>query len=528
MNIFDRIHIAGLNLIDEVEFGIEKYKAHSGDIFSGFNNNYATEGNNQVQQRDRHSASEENDKQNTCDTEKNVETNSATDSPEVGFVLVEEEKPEYKNKEDVRREIIERFKNKQEVIDVEYKEVVPQKKINVQTCTSNKNTETHAASRNVTVDSVKEASMSGNERIEDDNPNVINLGFGVTIDMNKLNNVSEYKDVDSMQQQYNDQGTRNIFFETQQENIYLQHLEQQQAGFGRHKVDVPIKEKPQVKKADEDKVNVDLEKINVETNPPKKPPFWPSVVSNELPKADKPEQQEMVSKFDNSYLKDKFRYLADIEEIALRCGVQVQMLERLGVNGMPSGLISCVVFTGESYPNVFKGFTIDTGVIIDRRAKVFPAILEYGYEDLQAYPVLIPKQEKGAKQKSKNVINERLFVDLFIGGINNLNEKDGMYTSDYLRLNKFVALISMPTNNMNGDIRKSVRNRLKAAMDAGVFEEALKHDPNSRWRFDSFDRATRSFVLTNAGTPYRFGQKVSSSKRVDISFGPTGKTSILT
>ena len=306
------------------------------------------------------------------------------------------------------------------------------------------------------------------------------------------------------------------------ENMYLQHLEQQaaakqQPGHGRHKVDKPVEPKPEVKKAEADNVNVDLN-IKVDTNPPKPPKSWPDTVAGPLPQAEPTIQEEAKPAFDNRALTSKYKYMADIEAIALKCGVQIQLLEQCGLNGMPNGLVSCVTYTGQPKPNPYKGFTIDTGVIIDHRAKVFPGICVGGYEDMQAYPILIPKTEKNTKSKSKNVINEKLFVDIFTGGVNMLDPRDGMYTPDFLELNKCIALITMPTNNMNGDIRRAVRDRLKAAMNAGVFANAFKIDSKSRFRFKNYDKKTQTFVLTNEGTPFRFGTPVQSTKVINIVF----------
>ena len=95
----------------------------------------------------------------------------------------------------------------------------------------------------------------------------------------------------------------------------------------------------------------------------------------------------------------------------------------------------------------------------------------------------------------------------------------GMYSPDYLELNKCVAMITMPTNNMNGDTRKAVRNRLLAAVKAGVFETAFKHEPNSRFMFKNYDKKTGCFTLTNKGVPYRYGGQYLANKEVEIYFG---------
>lgn len=294
-------------------------------------------------------------------------------------------------------------------------------------------------------------------------------------------------------------------------------------GKGNHKIDNPQPPKPPKVKAKEDNVNVDLDAVKVETEPPKPPKQWPDVVNNPLPKADNVEPEPIEPMFDNSDIESKYRYLADIENIALANNVQVKFLERVGLDGNPNGLISCISYTAQpgepNKPNPYKGFTIDTGVIIDKRAKVFPAILESGYEDLQAYPVLIDKEDadKG-KSKSKKVLNEKLFTDIFIGGVNALGPR-GMYSPDFLDLNKCVSLITMPTGSMSNEIRKQVRDRLMNAMKAGVFASAFSIDPRSRFMFKDYDKKTCCFTLTNKGVPFRYGGQYLATKEIEIYFG---------
>lgn len=398
---------------------------------------------------------------------------------------------------------------------------------------------------NVDQNNVNEANMTGNSHIADQDPNIIDLGFGVKMDMNAMSGNQVTPNPIPPQQGNsvtpNPIHSNNIIPNMNQNigigfaaNSYLQHLEQKEEalkhpapGQGRHKVDNPVPQKPPVQKAEADDVNVDLNVVHVPTNPPKPPKEWPDAVANPLPQADY-EPPKPVPAFDNRSLIERYKYLGDIERIALECGAQVQMIPRATFDGKNfSGLISVITYTdGNPKPNPLKGFTIDTGVIIDHRAKVFPAILAEGYEDLQAYPVLIPNEGEKGKGKSKNVINEKLFRDIFIGGMNMLEPKNGMYTPDYLELNKFVAIITMPTNNMNGDTRREMRNRLKAAMNAGVFASALANDPNSRFRITGYNKKSKEFTLTNEGVPFRFGGPVLSTKPIKIHFKADGTTTI--
>ena len=84
--------------------------------------------------------------------------------------------------------------------------------------------------------------------------------------------------------------------------------------------------------------------------------------------------------------------MKDIESLALKCNVQIQMIQAVSEIGNETGLIHCFVYTPEnpSVPNQYKCFTIDTGCMIDKRAKVFPIIInlqdpnsEFGYEDAE-------------------------------------------------------------------------------------------------------------------------------------------------
>ncbi len=375
---------------------------------------------------------------------------------------------------------------------------------------------------------VGEADMSMGPHIKDKEPGVIDFGCGVKIDTHKMNGPS----VDpTVFQAATQNGLSN--------NAYLDYLSNPvntapgpingvtntpPPGFGRHKVDQPAKPKNEVKKADKDNVNVDLDNINIESNPPKPPKEWPNSVNSPLPQAGPVETPPNVSVFDNSAVtsRQNCRYLKDIEKLALDCGVQIQMLARLGSNGEDCGLISCIVYTPESpKPNPYKGFTIDTGMIIDKRAKVFPGIVQYGFEDMPSYPVLIPDPNNKENGKGKNVLNEQLFKNIFTGGVKMLTDMRPMYTPEYMELNKRVALITMPTQHMNKDTRKATQDRLMKAMKAGVFETALKEDPGSRFMFkpNGYNKKDSTFVLTNVGVPYAFCGQVCSTKPIEIVFG---------
>lgn len=402
-----------------------------------------------------------------------------------------------------------------------------------------------------------------NIHIKDKDPNIIDLGFGVQIDMDKMCEsepvipdpvgapvpntgipISDINPALVVNNQYYNPMQGPVPFQASQpmfqnpqfpqknpnliryENEYLDYLQQKAkaeavaVGKGHHKIDDPKPPKPPVIKSDKDDVNVDLSAIKVETNPQMKKE-WPEVVSTPLDPVTEPVKEEIIPIFDNSYLKSKHRYLADIEKIAIDCGVQVNMVERIGLDGNPNGLIDIVSYTNNSTePNLFKCFVVDTGCIIDKRAKVFLGAAMSGYENMNAYPVLISKADDAkGKSKSKNEINKKLFTDIFTGGIAMLEGVRGMYSNELKELNKCVALISMPTRSMNAEIRKKVRDRLFAAKNAGVFDKANKYDSNSRFVFKSYDKKTGCFTLSNAGVPKFFGTPCASQTVVEINFG---------
>lgn len=513
MTILDRIHISALNLVDTIEFNAAFHR-----VAGGKSNN--TE-----------DVSNTSDDNSTSNASENDATTTASASNETADASSSKAKSK---------------KEKAQAAKAEAES--PGEAVGAETIKS------EAAP-------VGEAAMTPNHHIKDNNPGEINLGGGVVIDMNAMSGkntrpsdfvnpanivmqqgyppqqptmVNPMLQHQFMQQQaamqaqqmYQSQIPNEPVVQNQFANEELIRMQQQVSGaaptgYGNHKVDNTQK-KPVVKKAEADNVNVDMSNIHIDANPVKPQKQWPDAVATPLPEVTDPVVQVNTPHFDNSAITSKRGYMADIEKIALECGVQVQMIERMSPNGQPSKLISCIVYTpGSDKPNPYKGFTVDTGTIIDARAKVFPGIVPYGYEDMQSYPILVPKPNNGSKGKQKNMVNRDLFVNLFTGGVANLNPR-GMYNHDYMELNKCVALITMPSHQMSRDIRKSIQDRLMAAMKAGVFAAALKHDPNSRWRFEDFNKDTKEFVLTNAGVPFRFGGQVLSTKKVDISFTKDG------
>lgn len=190
-------------------------------------------------------------------------------------------------------------------------------------------------------------------------------------------------------------------------------------------------------------------------------------------------------------------------------------------NGNESGLIACAVYTDGVF-NKYKSFTIDTGMVIDKRVKMFPAIIDCGFENLNAYPVLI--ESKDHKKK----FNEPLFRQMFKGGIYVIDTFKPMYTDEYIELNKNVALITMPTDKIDRELKNLIRNTLLKALNNGVFAEAKNIDPNSRFVFKYLDEY-KNFTLTNKGVGAFYGAPCSSTIEVEINFNttPEGKYRVI-
>lgn len=291
-----------------------------------------------------------------------------------------------------------------------------------------------------------------------------------------------------------------------------------------HRVDAPpkvIQPKPPRAEADQ----VEVTNMNVAqgfVDPAKKNKVvkdqHPDLIQKETPHiADVPSEQM----YDNSQIIASVPFMGEIQAIALKHHIQLKM-EVLGYSmnpSIPTGMILCYAFNdGVNTFNEYKSFTIDPGEIIDRRPKLFKGIMNRGFEDAQAYPVMLTDKTN----KSKNVFNAELFEKIFTGGIGMLDDK-GMYSPQYRALNKFVDLSTMPTKLMNGERRKAVQDRLMKAMQAGVFEKALKeYAPNSRFEFkeNSYNKERGFFVLTNFNVPICFNGPVMSTTPIEITFGP--------
>lgn len=312
-----------------------------------------------------------------------------------------------------------------------------------------------------------------------------------------------------------------------QQPTYQQQAAQQNPAFSQqpplHRVDAPPKViQPKPPRAEADQVEVsDTNVAQAFVDPNKRNKVvrdqHPDLIQKDTPHiADKPSEQL----YDNRDLITAYPYLGEIQNIALKHHIQLKM-QHLGYAANPmiqTGMILCYAFNeGSNTFNEYKSFTIDTGVIIDRRPKLFKGIVMNGFEDMQAYAI----QLNDKTNKNKVNFNAELFEKIFVGGIAMLDDK-GMYSPQYRALNKFVDLSTMPTKLMNGERRKAVQDRLMKAMNAGVFEKALReYAPNSRFEFkeNSYNKDRGTFILTNYGVPIAFNGPVANTIPVEITFG---------
>ncbi len=301
--------------------------------------------------------------------------------------------------------------------------------------------------------------------------------------------------------------------------------------FGMHKVDNAPKPKPPVvQKAPED-TNIETEglnKIHVDTDGSEVPKLIPNeAIQHPIPPVEPKDAYVPLNPiFDNSKLTNlpNRQYLAKIEETALACGYQIQMVEREDLK-----LINCYIYAeGADKPSINKNFTIDPGMICDGRAKMYPFTVMTGYEDFNPYPVLIPNGNKNAKSKSKNEFNKKLFEDMIVGGADNITGQRPMIRNDIFELNKYMAVITIPRKNMDAETRKKIEDRLIAAMKAGVFGEAKKYDPKARFRVkdNTYNKKDNTFTLTTKGMRPAFGSNELCNVLIEIEFGPDGKTKL--
>ena len=275
-------------------------------------------------------------------------------------------------------------------------------------------------------------------------------------------------------------------------------------GIGNHNIDFPKPKKDKMMFEGiipiESPDSVDYVVTGIDKIPKKTLPDYSDMIAEEEAQESRPILNDN-SAIMNESNKD---YIQAIDKIANESGVIVTMAPHKKMDGSDSGLISCYVYditeSGIPMLNLHKSFTIDPGLMIDRRVKVFPVVdpdLNVGgFENFNAYGMKRPGNDKGM------VFNEKLFRDAFKYEFPVINERDfkeyfRLYTPEFLELNRNVAMITFS----NFKDKNIFRNRLLKCNPK--FEQAkIDHgDPTLRFRLKDYDQETNTIVLTSEDCP---------------------------
>lgn len=282
---------------------------------------------------------------------------------------------------------------------------------------------------------------------------------------------------------------------------------------------IPQQPQPEAPKIPEENINIDLHNLDVKTDGSAQPKMLKNeAISNPIPDVD-PEEvyQPLTPAFDNtvaikSAKGSNSKHIAKVEEIALKCGYQIQMVKTT------HGMINCYVYKPDNLNTWSKTFTIDPGMIGDERMKVYPFTCAHGYEQFNPYFFLIPNDKSSVKGKGdKNIVNEPLISAIIIGGKDNIpaNQRR-MFGNTKFELNKFMAVITIPTK-YGKEVRETITRHCVEAMNAGVFAEAKKCDPTARFRFDKFTDKD-NFTLTTDRMSPEFGSAAICQRLIEIEF----------
>ena len=113
----------------------------------------------------------------------------------------------------------------------------------------------------------------------------------------------------------------------------------------------------------------------------------------------------------------------------------------------------------------------------------------------------------GNKSHAKKVLDEKLFNDIFYGGLMNISKRP-MYSKSYKDLNLKLALITLPTRGLNAEERSSLQEYVIKMDNDGYLDKALSYAPGSRFVFagNKLDKDhLSSFTLINEGVPAFYG-----------------------
>ena len=281
--------------------------------------------------------------------------------------------------------------------------------------------------------------------------------------------------------------------------------------------------KAQKAKAEEPIIKADIDIIdssinNVDMKVEKiKPDFSYFIKEDE-----KSEKNDCTITYDNSTIINTpgMEYLKTIEAAAKRSNFNVvfkrQMFEDANI---PSGIIEVLTYNSNNELMIDRSFSIDTGVIIDRRLKLIPAL--YGETPYEVFPIYELKT-KAPNGKGK-AVDEQLLNTIFQKGIPAITKRS-MYDQDTLTLNSYVDLIGLSVNGIKAEDKNAITGRIKNAIAAGVFNEIAAANPGIafRMKFKSVNVNDLSFTLTNVGATASFGHPTNCITPYEVEFLPNG------
>ena len=268
-----------------------------------------------------------------------------------------------------------------------------------------------------------------------------------------------------------------------------------------HKVD----ETPKPKKTPpaEDKVDHNLEKIQI--NDLKKPPIVkqaPEIIQPLEPAP--PVNNTVQNMYDNTEIANKYTKipLLEIQAIANQNACSVKLEEYPA-----EGIISVATFDHVvNQPVPQKSFCIDTGMIIDKRAKLIMTNPVFNQEVMleQAPMYELTVSSSGGNKKG---LDAKLITDIFTAGYLNITKKE-MYSENYKALNQKLALITLPTKGLNKEERNALQDYIVKMDQEGYLDKAIQMAPGSRFVFIAKQlnkTALADFILVNQGVPRFYG-----------------------
>lgn len=271
-----------------------------------------------------------------------------------------------------------------------------------------------------------------------------------------------------------------------------------------HRVDEAPKPPKQV--PPEDNVGVALDEVDFSGL--KKPPVVrqvPAPVNHKLMNP-APENTTVENMFDNSVIIQQYPKLPlkRIEEIANANGHSIAYEE------YPyTGLIT-VTTVGQNGKAVLpKCFTIDSGMIIDKRIKLFAACPRFNQDQILEFAPVYELMMIDSKQHGRKVLDEKLVNDIFYAGLGNISKRE-MFSEEYKALNRKLALISLPTKKLNKEQRGALQDFVVKMDKDGYLDKALSLAPGSRFVFLNMDKELDpkhlgTFTLVNEGVPMYYG-----------------------